>query len=93
MNSKPDHLRDIEPAETTVGGDELEVVEVDVHVDGLVPSEIHVIVVVRDFLVGRDEAGGIDIEWNSWSMTRKVQKGEGSDWVRIGKKSMHFSTR
>lgn len=54
MNGEPEDLRDIEPRETAVGGDELEVVEVDVHVDGLVTSKVHVVVVVRNLLMGGD---------------------------------------
>jgi hypothetical protein len=85
MNSESNHLRNVEPRETSFGGEELEVVEVNVHEDGLVSSKVHIIFFIHDFFMRGDEARGVNLDWHSWIMT----SGKGEKRLGWAKKAVY----
>ena len=59
MDREPKYVGDIKPAQTAFGGDQLEVVQVEIQLERLVSSKVHIVLIVRDLFDGRDESGCI----------------------------------
>lgn len=94
-----EHVRDLEPVQHVLGGDQLEVVDAQIHLDGLLAPKVHAVLFIADLLKVGHQARGIDLAWCTGNVTigvegkkkRNVVSGRCQDKKKVFRPSVEYS--
>lgn len=64
-----EHVRDLEPVQHLLRGDQLEVVDTEIHLNGLLAPEVQAVLLVAHLLEVGHQARSIDLAWCTGNMT------------------------